>query len=497
MSLAQHNHEMEQTATMADASSRSRSEASSDEVTHDKKAVGGADAEDVTTDYEKQKPAVVDTQDLPEAEKFHKLSWIRLTSVLIVEAIALGSLSMPASFATLGVVPALLITVGIGAIAYMCSVNIGKTWLKYPHLTSYPLAGELLFVHMFGERARKFGYWFTTTAWLLLLIFTTGSHSLTGKLAFNSLTDNAICQVGFSGISSIILFLLALPKTFNEMGFLGYIDFASILAAIGITIIASGIDGSHRPGGLDAVEWYAVVPAQHKPTFAEAFLAVTNIVFAFAFAQCQFSFMSELRHPKEFKKSIGLLIFLEIFIYVLTGSLIYVFAGQNVESPALLGLTPTMAKVAFGVALPVIFISGSINSTTAGRFIYDRMYKGTRHEFMSTLRGNVAWVTLILVITIIAFIIAELIPVFSALLGLIASVLIVSFSFGFPSLFWLCLLREGSWRKDFHNIFWTVVNVLVFLMALLILGAGVYASAIDIKTQNDAGEVGAPFSCAA
>lgn len=35
-----------------------------------------------------------------EAQKFHKLSWIRLTSVLIVEAIALGSLSMPASFAT-------------------------------------------------------------------------------------------------------------------------------------------------------------------------------------------------------------------------------------------------------------------------------------------------------------------------------------------------------------------------------------------------------------
>lgn len=359
------------------------------------------------------------------------------------------------------------------------------------------MAGELLFVRLFGERARKIGFWFTTVCWLLLLIFTTGSHSLTGKLAFNTLSNDAICQVGFSGIAAIILFLLALPKTFNEMGFLGYIDFTSIVLAIGITIIASGVQSSKQPGGLNAVEWYAFIPKDKQPTFAEAFLAVTNITFAFAFAQCQFSFMSELKKPKEFTKSIGLLVGTEIFIYVITGSTIYAFSGQRVESPALLGLSDTVSKVAFGIALPVIFISGSINTTTAGRFLYDRMYKGTPHEFMSTVKGNISWVLLILVGTIIAWIIAEVIPIFSALLGLISAVFLSLFIFFFPAVFWLIFLREGSWMSSWKNITLTLVNSFIALMAVFILVAGIYASAEDIKSQYAKGEVASPFSCKA
>ena len=39
----------------------------------------------------------------------------------------------------------------------------------------------------------------------------------------------------------ILLFLVALPPTFAEFAILGYIDFVSIIIAIGITIIATGI----------------------------------------------------------------------------------------------------------------------------------------------------------------------------------------------------------------------------------------------------------------
>ncbi|PWN24584.1 N amino acid transport system protein [Jaminaea rosea] len=430
-----------------------------------------------------------------EAGKFHKLSWLRLTSVMIVEAIALGSLSMPASFATLGLVPALLIVIGMGIISYVCSIHIGRTWLANREMTSYPMAGELLFVRMFGEGGRKTGRYFTTTIFLLLLIFTTGSHALTGRLMFNALSDNAICQVGFSAISAIILFILALPKTFNEMGWLGYVDFASIVIAIIITIIGSGVEGSQRPGGLDAVQWYAVNP--EAPTFASAFLAVTNITFAYAYAQCQFSFMSELKRPREYTKSVGLLVSVEMVIYCLTGSLIYRFSGQQVESPALLGLSPTLSKVAFGVAIPVIFISGSINSVTAGRFIYDWKYKGTRHELINTKQGNIAWVGIIAVITIIAWLVAELIPIFSALLGIISAAFISFFSYTFPALFYIYFLRDGSWNASMRNMVFTVLNILIAVGGLFIVVAGIYASAIDIKEQTDAGTVGKPFSCAA
>lgn len=54
--------------------------------------------------------------------KYHRLGWQRLTICLIVEAIALGSLSIPSAFATLGMVPGVILTVGLGLIAiYVCS----------------------------------------------------------------------------------------------------------------------------------------------------------------------------------------------------------------------------------------------------------------------------------------------------------------------------------------------------------------------------------------
>ena len=52
-----------------------------------------------------------------EAQKFKKVSWQGLAAVMLVEGVALGTLSFPAAFATLGLVPGIIVTVGIGLIA--------------------------------------------------------------------------------------------------------------------------------------------------------------------------------------------------------------------------------------------------------------------------------------------------------------------------------------------------------------------------------------------
>ena len=70
----------------------------------------------------------------------------------------------------------------------------------------------------------------------------TGSHVLTGTIAWNRIVgDPSICALVWGVISMILLFLVALPPTFAEFAILGYIDFVSIIIAIGITIIATGI----------------------------------------------------------------------------------------------------------------------------------------------------------------------------------------------------------------------------------------------------------------
>lgn len=65
-------------------------------------------------------------------------------------------------------------------------------------------------------------------------------------------------------------------------------------------------------GGLTAVNWSAW--PREDVTFSQAFNAITNIVFAYSFAVCQFSFMDEMHTAKDYVKSIWALGLIEIFI---------------------------------------------------------------------------------------------------------------------------------------------------------------------------------------
>jgi hypothetical protein len=117
-------------------------------------------------------------------------------------------------------------------------------------------------------------------------------------------TLQAICSIVFSMIGAVLLYILALPTNFHDMSILGYVDCLSISVAILITMVATGIEATKQPGGMGATTWHAFRPADEQPTFAEAFLAVTNIAFAYAFAQCLPSMSSQLKHPAEYKKAL-------------------------------------------------------------------------------------------------------------------------------------------------------------------------------------------------
>ncbi|CRJ88246.1 hypothetical protein BN1708_009241 [Verticillium longisporum] len=198
---------------------------------------------------------------------------------------------------------------------------------------------------------------------------------------------------------------------------------------------------------------------------------------------------------EDYVKSIWALGIIEIFIYTLTGALIYAFVGQEVRSPALLSAGPTVSKVAFGVALPVIFISGSINTTVVGRYIHGRMYKDSIVRYINTKMGWITWLALITVITVIAWIIAEAIPFFSELLSISSSLFISGFTFYFPAIMWFMLIKEGKWNAK-ENLLKSAGNGLAFVIGIVVLVCGTYASIEEINLKFRNGTVSSPFSCA-
>ncbi|OBT96961.1 hypothetical protein VE01_05561 [Pseudogymnoascus verrucosus] len=417
-------------------------------------------------------------------QKYNRLGWKRLTVVLIVEAIALGSLSIPAAFASLGMFAGVICSVGIGLIAIYTAYIVGQVKVNFPQVANYPDAGRLM--------GGRWGYEVINAMLILQLLFLVGSHCLTGTIAFQNITGSGICSIIFAVISAIILMIIAIPPSFTEVAILGYVDFASIILAIGITIIATGIRSSNEEGGLSAVNWSAW--PKKDLTFTEGFIAITNICFAYSFAMCQFSFMDEMHTPTDFMKSVWTLGAAEIFIYTVTGALIYAFVGQEVKSPALLSAGPLVSRIAFGIALPVIFISGSINTTVLGRLVHTRIFKNSNIRFVNTRMGWITWIIYIVLATIAAFIIAEVIPFFSDLLSISSSLFISGFTFYLPALMWFMLLREGKWNTP-KNLMLGALNLGVFIIGIVVLVAGIYSSVNDIIISYGAGKVRGPFSC--
>ncbi|KAK1755574.1 transmembrane amino acid transporter protein-domain-containing protein [Echria macrotheca] len=418
--------------------------------------------------------------------KFKRLGWKRLTIVLIVEAIALGALSLPSAFATLGMVAGVICSIGMGLIAVYTAYVIGQLKLKFPHISDYAEAGRL----MFG----RVGFEIIGAMLMMMLVLIVSSHVLTGKIMWATITDNGkgTCSIVFGVVSAILLFLLAIPPSFAEVAILGYIDFVSIVLAIGITMIATGVQASQQEGGLAAVNWSAW--PKEGVTLQTAFIAITNIAFAYSFAMCQFSFMDEMHTLTDYKKSIVALGGIEIGIYTLTGALIYSFVGVDVESPALLSAGPMISKIAFGVALPVIIISGSINTVVLGKTILGRAFKNSVIRYVNTPKGWMVWLGLNAGITVLAWVIAEAIPIFSNLLAISSSLFISGFSYYLPACMWFLQIKEGSWR-DRKNLGHAIANAVIFVIGLTILGVGTYSAVKDMIFQFDNHLVSTPFSC--
>jgi len=281
----------------------------------------------------------------------------------------------------------------------------------------------------------------------------------------------------------IVCFLFTLPRTLANVGYMAIASFISITAAVTITMIGLGIE---KPG-------YNNVQVTTQTSLAPAFLAVTNIIFAYAGHVAFFSFISEMRTPEQYPKALFLLQGIDITMYMIVAAVVYRYAGSGVSSPALGSTSPLLQKVAYGVAIPTIIIAGVINGHVAAKYIYVRIFRGTKIMHQKSFKSYGTWALIAIVLWTIAWIIAEAIPVFNDLLGLISAIFVSWFTYGLSGVFWL-YINKGRYRESPRKIFLTVVNILTFLLGAVIMGLGLYATGLAIAADSKT-SLGA-FTCA-
>ncbi|KAJ5981878.1 hypothetical protein N7499_009065 [Penicillium canescens] len=399
--------------------------------------------------------------------KYRIMPWWQAGMLMVAENISLGILSLPSAVATLGIVPAFLIILGLSAISWYTGYIMGQFKQRYPQVHSMGDAGELLL----GPIGREVFY----VGQLLFIIFLMASHILTFSVLLNTITNHGTCTIVFGVVGLIVSFLGALPRTAEKVFWMSTISALSILIATIVTMVAIGVQAP------DNVQNDITT----SPSFTDAFLAVTNIVFAFIAHVSFFGIMSEMQDPKEFPKSLAMLQVVDTIMYIVTAMVIYCYAGPDVSSPALSSAGPLMKKVAYGLAIPTVIVAGVVFGHVACKYIYVRIFRGERshHMHQRSFLATGTWVAIGLSTWTVAWIIAESIPVFNELLSLISALFGSWFSYGLPAIFWL-VMNKGKWVSTPRKIVLTIVNLVILAIACAICGLGLYVSGKAINESS-------------
>ncbi|KAF3036933.1 hypothetical protein E8E12_005747 [Didymella heteroderae] len=394
--------------------------------------------------------------------------------LMLAENVSLGVLALPQALAILGIIPGLLCICLLGVIATYTGWLIGELKLTFPQVQSFPDCGE----HIAGRVGRDV----MALGSVLILIFISGAHVLTFAVAMNALTDHGTCSIVFAVIGLIICLVLGLLRTYKNISKLSIVSCASIIIAVFIAMIGIGIT---KP---DAGHILAVRPGV---PFVKGLGPVLNIILAYTGHVAFISFQAELADPRDFKMALFFEQGIVITFYMMISAVIYYYAGPLVTSPALGSASRVVTKVAFGFAIPTIIIAGVVNGSVACKYIYIRWWKGTNVVHQKTLKSLGSWYGICVVFWVVAWVLAESIPNFNLLLGLIAALFGSWFSYALPMVMWF-YQHKGSWLKNKRMVMWSALNAFLFCIGVAIFVLGMYASGTELHN----GSGGKVFSCA-
>jgi len=131
--------------------------------------------------------------------------------------------------------------------------------------------------------------------------------------------------------------------------------------------------------------------------------------------------------------------------------------------------------------IPTLIFLGVLYASVSARFVFFRVFEGTRHKTSHTVIGWVSWAAILAATWILAFIIAEVIPFFSDLLSLMSSLFDSFFGWIFWGVAYLRMRRADygpSFYKERGVRGWMglLVNIFIIVVGIFFLGVGTYVS---------------------
>lgn len=414
---------------------------------------------------------------------YKSMVWWQAGMVMIAETISLGILSLPKAMADVGIVPGMLLLISLGALATYTGLVIGQFHMRHPHIHTFACAGEILF----GKWGRRILGW----GQFAFYVFIMGSHILTFSIMMNAITEHAACTIIWMVIGTVLSLVCTLPRTLEHLSYNSIASFLSIIAAVLVTMIGVSLT---KPGLVNGALVVRLWPRAGL-SFQDGFNALSSMVFAYAGHVAFFTFIAELKDPRDFPKALAFLQCSDITMYIITAVVVYYYAGDMVASPALDSASVLIRKIAYGMAMPTIVIAGVVNAHVGVKFVYVKLLHN-RHDDLMHQKGWKSyrvWLLMVSISWVVAWLIAEAIPVFGDLLSLTSALFASWFTFGLSGMFWIHMHKDTRRKWSGYKQMHFAVNIFCILFALMLFGVGTWSS-IYSMVKNGASTK--PFSCA-
>lgn len=127
------------------------------------------------------------------------------------------------------------------------------------------------------------------------------------------------------------------------------------------------------------------------------------------------------------------------------------------------------------------------------KYIFVRLLRNSRHLSENTWQHRVVWYSCVVFNCAISFIIAEAIPFFDDLVGLIGALLGTLICIQTEAYMWMW----DNWRAP-RTLSWKLLmamNATFFVLGWFLMVAGTYGSVVSINDSFKNGDISSPFSC--
>ncbi|CAL5871216.1 uncharacterized protein PFLUO_LOCUS5464 [Penicillium psychrofluorescens] len=417
---------------------------------------------------------------------FRTVSWIRAAIIFLKIIFATGVLSIPSLMYELGAFPGAINVVGWTVLNAYCAIIQGNFRNKYPGCHSVADMAQVV-----GGAVTKeiVGLLFT-----LSYVIVAASGIIGVSTALNALSLHAVCTVWFSFIATVIIVICASVRKFSHIGWLTWIGFASVYIAVFIIVIS--VTTRDRPAAAPQTGDFDLgYQAIGNPSFTTGITAAATIFVSSAATSAFLPVISEMRKPKDYPKAVYLSMSLVTASYLTFSLVIYAWCGKWIASPSLGSAGTTIKRVAYGIALPGLIVSGCLYVHVAAKYLFVRILRNSRHLQANTIIHWGTWIACTVGMASISFILACAIPIFNYVLALVGALCFAPLALCLPG--WLWLYTHGHYLRG--NVISRVIyglHVLLILLGAFMTVGGTYGVIVQINEAYRDGQISSAFSCA-